>query len=278
MSKSDPTTRQWLRTAAVRVHTGSSRLVLHAARRAIARARALYTPARAWLSRSSGLKWCAKVALLIAAAAITRKIGTVILGGAYRQIASGAWWGLLWTAAIVWVIAAYRVGHPGWKPKQPVTPEAGAKAEGQAEDTDAQEKTEAPPAQPHGPLPVSPVGLVAAVRDIGTPNAQLVPLAAHLGTTTDAVRAAAATLGWPVKDVRMEGRSASAGLRWDEAPTPPPLAPSSTGVAAGHAADDNDDDNPEEGGRKGTRVRHIGQGGRVVTDPAETVRHHKITG
>jgi hypothetical protein len=94
-----------------------------------------------------------------------------------------------------------------------------------------------------------------------TPHAQLKPLAEHLGTTTDAVRATAAGLGWAVKDVRMQGRSASAGLRWDEAPSPEQAYPSPGVVGAGQPADDNDDD----------RVRAV-----LVQDRENPVRTHVV--
>lgn len=275
---SAPTTVQWLRTAAVRISTGSGRLSAHLARRTVARARALYPRLRAWLARSTGLKWWLKIGVLVGAAALARKLAVAVLGGVYLRIESGAWAPLLWITALAWTIAAYRAGRPGWKPKTP------AAAAEKPDDTPAPEDqalaeaaAEQPPAGPPPVSPVSPVALVAAVRDIGTPHAQLRPLAEHLRTTTDAVRAAAAALGWPIKDVRMEGRSASAGLRWDEFPSPDRAYPSRGVVGAGERADDNDDDSPEEEPREGFRVERIGHGGRLVTDPAETVRHHKIT-
>ncbi|MEV0441824.1 hypothetical protein AB0I84_05935 [Streptomyces spectabilis] len=271
-----PTTVQWLRTAGVRIYTGSGRLTIHLGSRAATRARALCTRLRDWLGRSSGLKWCLKVGALIGAAVLARKIGAAVLGSVYVRVESGAWAPLLWITALAWTIAAYCAGRPGWEPKTPA-----AVAE-KPDDTPASEDeaptkagAEQPPA---GPPSVSPVALVAAVRDIGTPHAQLRPLAEHLGTTTDAVRAAAAALGWPVKDVRMEGRSASAGLRWDEGPSPDRAYPSRGVVGAGQRADDNDDDSPEEGPREGLRVEDIGHGGRLVTDPTETIRHHKVRG
>ncbi|MEU8956035.1 hypothetical protein AB0C93_17225 [Streptomyces sp. NPDC048518] len=91
------------------------------------------------------------------------------------------------------------------------------------------------------------------------------------------MRAAAAAQGWPIKDVRMAGRSASAGLRWDEVPTLPPLEPSPGVAGAGERADDNDDDSSGEGDEEGLRVEAIGHGGRLVRDPAHTVRHHKTS-
>ncbi|APY88185.1 hypothetical protein DCW30_05800 [Streptomyces alfalfae] len=271
---SAPTTVQWLRAAAGRICIGSQRLAVHLSRRLVARARALYARIRGWLSSSSGLSRWLKVALLVLAYMLLRKIVLGVAGGIYRRIESGAWSWMLWPAALLWLIAAYRAGHPNWKPKAPAAAAAAEEPEPEAEQppTSATSTTEQPPA---GPPPVSSVALVAAVRDVGTPHAQLRPLAEHLGTTTDAVRAAAAGLGWPVKDVRMAGRSASAGLRWDEAPSLPPLDPSPGVVGAGQRADDNDDDRREEGAGEGLRVKAIGHGGAIVYDPAETIRHHK---
>ncbi len=272
---SAPTTVQWLRAAAGRISTGSQRLAVHVARRTAARARALYQRIRAWLGSSTGLSWWLKVAVLVLAFMLLRKVFLGITGGVYRRIESGAWSWMLWPAVLLWLIAAYRAGHPDWKPKAPA-PAAAAAEEPEPKDehppADVASDTEQTPA---GPPPVSPVALVAAVRDIGTPHAQLRPLAEHLGTTTDAVRAAAAGLGWPVKDVRMAGRSASAGLRWDEVPSLPPLDPSPGVVGAGQRADDNDDDGTGGGREKRLRVEAIGQGGAIVYDPAETIRHHK---
>lgn len=269
---SAPTTVQWLRAAAGRVCIGSQRLAVHLARRLLARTRALYERIRDWLGASTGLSWWLKAAVLVLAVILLRKIVTGIAGGVYRRIESGAWSWMLWPAVLLWLIAAYRAGRPDWKPKTPAAA-AAEEPEPEAENPPAS-ATSSTEQTPAGPPPVSPVALVAAVRDIGTPHAQLRPLAEHLRTTTDAVRAAAAGLGWPVKDVRMAGRSASAGLRWDEAPSLPPLDPSPGVVGAGQRADDNDDRRGERSG-EGLRVEAIGQGGAIVYDPAETIRHHK---
>ena len=99
------------------------------------------------------------------------------------------------------------------------------------------------------------------MREVGTPHAQLKPLAEHLRTTTDAVRAAAAGMGWAVKDVRMQGRSASAGLRWDEVPSPEQAYPDPGVVGAGQLADDDNDD----------RVRAL-----LVQDQKNPVRTHVV--
>jgi hypothetical protein len=262
---------QWVRQAAQRISLGSSRLAAHLGARAVHRARGVWRRVSGWLSAGQGLGWALRLAVLLGAAAVLRKIVTGAGGGMYEAVADGRAPWLLWGAAIGWVIGAYRVGHPDWKPK-PLPSDEPADAEPETdEEQPAAEQT------PTGPPPVSPVALIAAVRDVGTPHAQLKPLAEHLGTTTDVVRAAAAGVGWPVKDVRMAGRSASAGLRWDEAPALPPLGPVSGVVGAGQGADDNDDDSGGEGPGEGVQVRRT-DGGLIIYDLADTVRHQKVRG
>jgi hypothetical protein len=246
---------QWLRTATDRVSDGSRRIGARIVGRVL----------RALGDRIGRWPWWVQIAL--AYAALLR--GPALLAGlgdrVHTQVESGAWSGLLTVSAVLWVVAAYRVG--GRPELAPAEPEA---------DEQEQEADTPPVATSPGSLPVSPVALVAAVRDVGTPHAQLKPLAQHLGTTTDAVRATAQGMAWAVKDVRMAGRSASAGLRWDECPSPEQVYPSPGVVGAGQPADDNDDDTIESGAQKGFRVVPIGQSGTVVHDPAETIRHHKV--
>lgn len=204
------------------------------------------------------MAWLVRVAVLLGVAWVLRKIATTLAVGLARTVADGGAPWLMWGAAVVWIAAAYRCGRPGWEPKQSPEDEA------PAADGDDAPTASAPAEWP----PISPVELVAAVRDIGTPHAQLKPLAAHLRTTTDAVRAAAAAQGWPVKDVRMQGRSASAGLAWP----PPELPPLGGVVGAGQRADDNDDDSGGEGPEKGLRVVRT-ESGLTVYDLAE--RHRR---
>jgi hypothetical protein len=222
---STPTTREWLRTAADQVSVGSQRLI----------ARSIGRTYRATAARVS--RWPGWVRLGLAVLVLLRGPGLLARAGdqVHERVESGAWSGFLTVSTIVWVAAAYRAGRGDDVPPEPPPAEPGA------DETEGAEP--APPVeQPPGPPPVSPIQLVAAVREVGTPHAQLKPLAEHLGTTTDAVRAAAAGMGWAVKDVRMQGRSASAGLRWDEAPSPEQAYPSPGVVGAGQTADDNDDD------------------------------------
>lgn len=240
-----PTTVQWLRAAVSRVAIGSGRRADQVASGVVRRVSRAYDRASGWVREASGFAMLFRLGLLVAAAALLRRMAVAVGGAVCRHLEDGS--RLLWVAALWWIVAAYRAGADGWEPKAQVSaqPEASADEVEAAASEAADEPAATVKSEPPAP-PFSDVALVAAVRDIGTPNAQLVPLAEHLATTTDAVRAAAARLGWPVKDVRQTGRSASAGLRWDEAPTPPPIAPSpapSSGVVgAGQETDDNDDD------------------------------------
>ncbi|EGX60112.1 hypothetical protein SZN_09326 [Streptomyces zinciresistens K42] len=238
-----PTTQQWLRTALHRIRTGSARRTLYLATWTVHRGRRAWHRTADWLAQGSGTGWLLRLAVLLAAAAVLRKAGTALACSLYTRIEGG---GAPWIpagAAAWWIVSAYRAGRDGWTPKRPAIPtpaEAGPHQE-QEQDAAAQEQPAPAAEQPAAPA-LRPVALVAAVRDIGTPHAQLKPLAEHLGVSTDAVRDTAAALGWPVKDVRQTGRSASAGLRWDECPSPALADPSPSVVAAGQPTDDNDDD------------------------------------
>ncbi|MEH0574326.1 hypothetical protein QBA54_07480 [Streptomyces sp. B21-108] len=268
---SAPTTMQWIRQAGHRIGTGSGRLAALLASGTLRRGRTVWRRCTGWLGESTGLAWLLRAGLLLLAAMAVRKVGTAVATGVYERAASGAAPGLLWGTAAVWVIAAYRVGREGWTPKeQPEPADAGTREE------PATEADEPTPAAAPAERPVMLGELVRAVQSIGTPHAQLVPLAAHLGVTTDAVRATAARAGWEVKDVRMQGRSSTHGLRADEAPPLPSPAPSRAVVGAGQPADDNDDDRGGGGRGEGLRVEAIGQAGVVVHHPAEVVRHHLL--
>jgi hypothetical protein len=266
-----PSTMQWIRQAGQRIATGSGRLATHLASRALHLGRRVWQRSAGWLGEASGLGWLLRLALLVFALAVVRKVAAAVGGGLYAAVDDGRAPGLMWGMAGLWVVAAYRCGRDGWKPKRPVSEQPTG---GEQPEPDGQEQQAAAPA---GPPPVSPVALIAAVRDIGTPHAQLKPLAEHLGTTTDAVRAAAAGMGWPVKDVRMAGRSASAGLRWDECPSPDQDDPSPGVVGAGERADDNDDDSDRDDPREGIAVRRT-DGGLIIYDLADTHRRRGIVG
>lgn len=273
---SAPSTVQWLRAAVHRIAVGSGRRATYLAAWILHRGCRIWARATGWLGEGEGFGWLLRLAGLLVAAAILRKVAVAVALGIYHRVENGGAPWLMWGAAVCWTVSAYRAGAKDWKPKRPAAPAPVDEEQEQAppEDEVGGEEQTATVEQPKPP-PVSPVALVAAVRDVGTPHAQLKPLAEHLGTTTDAVRAAAAGVGWPVKDVRMQGRSASAGLRWDDCPSPPPVAPFEASSVQVRAADDNDDDRPGEGHQKGLRVEAIGQGGTVVRHPADTARHHQ---
>jgi hypothetical protein len=271
-----PTTMQWLRTAARRISRGSSRLAWLLARRitrrGVAHGRRMWRGATAWLAAASGLNWLLRAAILGGVVLLARHAAPHLAHALAHHAGRAS--GLMGPAVLVWLIAAYRVGRDDWEPpaddpveEQPARPAA---ADGEQLGL-ATEKT------PTGPAPVPPASLVAAVRDIGTPHAHLKPLADHLRTSTDAVRAAAAGMGWPVKDVRMRGRSSTAGLRWDDCPSPAPDSPSPGVVGAGQRADDNDDDADGEGPGKGVRVVRT-DGGLIVYDLADTHRRRGVVG
>ncbi|WP_206316239.1 hypothetical protein [Streptomyces sp. C1-2] len=263
-----PTTGQWLRAAAHRISRGSSRLAWLLARRisrrGVAYGRRVWRGATAWLAAASGLNWLLRAAILAAGVLLARH-AVPHLGHTLARHAGRAS-GLMGPAALAWLVAAYRVGRDGWEPpadqtEQPVETAAVA--------------GEQP--QPASRSAVSPAELVATVRDIGTPHAQLKPIAEHLRTSTDAVRAAAAGMGWPVKDVRQTGRSASAGLSWDDCPSPALATPSPGVVGAGQRADDDNDDTSGEGPGKGVRVVRT-DGGLIVYDLADTYRRRGVVG
>lgn len=252
---SAPTTREWLRTAVDRVAVGTRRLAARTIGRLI----------RVVQGRVGGWPWWVQLALAYLALLRGPQLLASVGDRIHERVESGAWTGVLTASALLWIVAAYRAGRDDWQPEPQIEPD-------QADGTEDRPQATTRP----GPPPVSPVALVAAVRDIGTPHAQLKPLAEHLGATTDAVRAAAAGVGWPVKDVRMEGRSSSAGLRWDDCPSPTILAPSPSVVGAGQPADDNDDDASGEGGEKGLRVVPLGYEAQIIYDSRDTVRHHTV--
>lgn len=269
---SAPSTVQWLRAAVTRIAVGSGRRATYLSAWAVHRVRRVWARAVGWLSEGVGLGWALRLVVLVGLAALLRKIAMGLVVGMYHRVEDGGAPRLLWGAALWWIVSAYRAGVDGWKPKRPAVP-AGEPSAEEPEEAPASPAEQAP-AAPAGPWPVSPTELVAAVRDVGTPHAQLVPLAQHLGTSTDQVRATAAGMAWAVKDVRQDGRSASAGLRWDECPSPSEVHPSSTVVGAGRPADDNDDDTGGEGPRKGIRVERRDDG-LTVYDLAD---HHRRRG
>ncbi|MGW2261433.1 hypothetical protein ACWCXE_27065 [Streptomyces sp. NPDC001780] len=277
---SDQTTAQWLRTAAERIARGSTRLCLVYARRTamkiVEKGRSWWAGITGWLGEVTGLAWAARIALLVVGALILRKLALGLLGGMAALVDSARW--LLWPAAVVWVIAAYRVGHPDWtppadtepedQPKEPekeVEPEDSGDDQEQPADTEPVSLTKAPP---EPPLP-SLQDIRETLTRVGTPHAHISVLAEDLSTTPERIREALAKWDIPVEPVRMRGRGSSTGIRGDRYPAPPPAQgpPSEAVVAAGQPANNNNDNAP-------TVVRREGM--LIITDPADHHCHHDV--
>jgi hypothetical protein len=274
---SAPTTVQWLRAAVHRIAVGSGRRATSIAAWAARRARGIWSGARAWLDEGTGLGWLLRLALLVIAAAITRKIATAVALAVYHRTADGRAPLLCWGLAAWWIVSAYRAGADGWEPKQRTQKPAEEEKQEPASEATAEEDSEPGVEQPPaGPLLPSLLDLRIALARVGTPHAHIAALAAHIGTTPERVREALD--GWeiPVEAVRMQGRGTSTGVKGGPA-VHPALTPGSDiadGVAAGQPS--NNDNNNADGAEpeEGLRVQAIGVGGRLVHDPADVVRRH----
>ncbi|MFF6829627.1 hypothetical protein [Streptomyces longwoodensis] len=265
-----PSTMQWIRQAAQRISLGSTRLTAHLGARAAHRGRGVWRRASGWLSAGHGVGWALRLAVLLGVAALLRKIVTAVGGGVYAAVADGRAPWLLWGAAIGWVIGAYRVGHPAWKPKTPA-PDAEPATDEQPDDA-PHEDPEDVSARP--PLPTFH-HLCEALDRVGTPHAHIAALAEDLGTTTEQVRVALDRCGVAVEPVRMRGRGSSTGIKGGSLPTPRP-APEGV-VGAGQPANNDNNNADEDRPREGVHVRRT-DGGLIIYDLADTVRHQKVPG
>jgi hypothetical protein len=122
-----PTTMQWLRTAVNRIRIGTGVLARSLIQRGHKaghnRARGLGQVIRGWLGESTGLldsvvRW----GMLAAAVWVASVIGRLTLGMGAHALAGARW--LMWPAATVYVVAAYRSGDPEAK----LQPEEGSDA------------------------------------------------------------------------------------------------------------------------------------------------------
>ncbi|MFF7851906.1 hypothetical protein ACFZDF_30605 [Streptomyces sp. NPDC007910] len=271
---SAPTSAQWLRAAARRIAKGSEILALERTKRLIGWVRSVWARTMTWLGEASGIAWVVRLAVLLGAAWLLRKIALGIAGAVARRLEATP--SLMWIALALWLIAAWRAGDP----KRP------APAVAEAEE----------PAAEEGPLAGMTVDEIRAllIDMLGTDaQVHLKVLAERLtGATrrpweTADVRAAVERAGGQVeKGVRMPGRTPSTGVRRktlpDPSPTPPPppvegvvvagQEPSTGAATATPTAPATP--TPERGEER--RAQPIGQGGVVVHDPAETVRHHAV--
>jgi hypothetical protein len=265
---STPSTMQWIRGAGTRVSTGSSRLMVHLARRAVAFGRRRYEAIAAWVGKSTGVWWLAKVAFLLLVASRARIVLFAVAERVNERAHSGAWGGLLFTAAGLWLIAAYRAGHPDWEPKQRPKPEEPADETGTEEQPD-----DAVEQLPDAAALPTFHQLCEALARVGTPHAHIAVIAEDLGTTPERVRDALDRCGVSVEPVRMRGRGSSTGIKGGSLPAPRPARDGV--VAAGHPAN-NDNNTPDDLTQEGLRVEPIGLSGTVVRDPADIVRHHSV--
>ena len=210
---SAPTTVEWLRAAVTRIGVGSGRLSAHLGRRTFAFAHRRSVAAKGWVEASSGFDKGFRLALLAGAVLLVRKVATAIGKWAYHRIESGAWGPLLFLAAGVWIVAAYRCGRPDWKPKQRQA-EAAPEAEPEGGEGLAEE---APAVSVEKPLLPGLSDLRIALARVGTPHAHLAVLAADIGTTAERVREALEKWQIPVEAVRMQGRGTSTGVKGGDA-------------------------------------------------------------
>ncbi|MFI7239688.1 hypothetical protein [Streptomyces cyaneofuscatus] len=225
------TTAQWCRAAARRISRGSSRLATLAGQRAARTGGRRWSAITGWVGAASGLAWVLRVAALILAALVLRKVAFSVAAGLTARADSARW--LLWPLAIAWIIAAYRTGHPDWTPnEQPEQPADSDEPATQETDEDTQ-----PGSAPEAFLPHLQ-DLREAVWKVGTPHAHITALAADLNTTPDRVRESLTKWGIPVEPVRMRGRGSSTGVKGDHFPAP--ATPPGGVVAAGQPANNND--------------------------------------
>ncbi|MGW2837327.1 hypothetical protein ACWCWD_06400 [Streptomyces sp. NPDC001493] len=265
---SDQTTAQWLRTAVERIATGSSRICLVCARqlaqRLLSKGRAWKEGVTDWVGEAEGHDKVFRIGLLLGGALILRRAGGGLLVPLGHAVQSPTARWLLWPAAAVWIVAAYRIGHPDWTPKASPTQDRGADepAEAPAEDDAVEPDEPTAPEAPPAPAGPSLRDLHNALARIGTPHAHITALAEALDTTPELVREALGAAGVPVEAVRMRGRGSSTGVRGGSIPTPLPAQKGASDdvVAAGQPANNNDN-NTERGFR-------------IEQDPDNPVRHH----
>ncbi|MFD3802628.1 hypothetical protein ACFWTC_03145 [Streptomyces sp. NPDC058619] len=247
-----PTSRAWAQAAAARLTLGSKRLTSHLTRRIAAWIRNTWQRTMAWLSDATGLAWAVRLCVLLAAAWILRKVGVSIAAAAARRIEASAW--LLWPALALWIIAAWRAGHPDWKPRP--APAAAEEPEPEAEPETVSL------AKDH---PVGPTldDVLAAARKLGTPHVHLAAIERHIKAPRGTVRPVLVEAGIPISDVRMKGAGTSTGIQDSDIPPLSSPSPEGVGGVVGAGQDANNNSN-------NIRVTRSAGGAQVtVTDLAE---------
>ncbi|MEU9000521.1 hypothetical protein [Streptomyces sp. NPDC048551] len=232
---SAPTSREWVQAAAQRLTLGSKRLTAHLTRRAAAWIRDTWRRTNGWLSDATGIAWALRLAALLAAAWLLRRIGVSVAAAAARRLDSSAW--LLWPALGLWLIAAWRAGHPDWAPGP--APAAAEVPEPEPEPAPVSLAKEHP-----GPAGPTLDDVLAAARALGTPHVHLAAIEERLQAPAGTARRVLTEAGIPIADVRMQGRGTSTGVRGSD--IPPLSSPSPEGVVgvvgAGQDANNSNND------------------------------------
>ncbi|MFB6813101.1 hypothetical protein ACFCV8_00940 [Streptomyces sp. NPDC056347] len=295
---SEQTTAQWLRAAGNRIATGSSRICLicarRAAKKATAKGRSAYDGIKDWLGESEGIAWLIKVAMLVGGGLVLRKVLLSLFTGLGALAQSDSWRWLLWPAGAAWLIAAYRIGHPDWKPpadpvdEQPASAEKEAPAEETPPTAEVPETpTEAPPAdQPHPSITMTSSQVGRLLHDVYTEGSgvHLAALAERLDQAEFMGHPAAR---WATRDVRVLLTRHSIRIR-PGVRVPPvggregvhkedflPLLSTAPGdpvvavVAAGQSNNNNDNNNTSTTHREGVTITLTDD----ETNPARTHVH-----
>ncbi|MFI1889836.1 hypothetical protein [Streptomyces jumonjinensis] len=276
-----PTTKEWLRAAAGRLSAGSQELTRTLLRKIIKWVRKTWKRTMDWLSDATGIAWAVRLAVLLAAAWLLRKIGVGIAGAAARRLDASPW--LMWPALGLWIIAAWRAGHPD---------KLAEAAKKRAEKKDKKPAADTPAGPSEGPAKNMTIDQIRTLLHTAfgdDDQAHTAVLAERLAQITGEewtaayVRAAAQAAGATVeKGVRMPGRSPSTGIRRatvpapspDPSPTPPP-GPVDGVVVAGQK--------PATGAATATPTGPAtappevpGEGFTITADPANPHRHHVV--
>ncbi|MEU4947709.1 hypothetical protein [Streptomyces lavendulae] len=254
-----PTSAQWIRAAAARLTLGSQRLAEHLVRRTAAWVRSVWTRTRKWLDDASGIAWVVRWVVLLVAVWELRKIGVNVAAAAARRLDRSP--GLLWLALGLWLIAAWRAGHPDWKPR----PAPAAAEEPEPEPEEESETVSLAKEHPAGP---SLEDVLAAARTLGTPHVHLAAIDERVKAPAGTARRLLTEAGIPIADVRMQGRGSSTGVRGADIPPLSYPSPGGVGDAVGAGQRANNDNN------NGLRIEE-GAGMTIIRDPSER-RAYKV--
>lgn len=177
------------------------------------------------------------------------RFGGTVFGASMAWTAVQASPGLMWVAAGGWCIAAYR-------------------AEEEPDEGDDEEDGE--------PDPVTTDEFIELLHDalgdakgvhLSTLAERLADLEPGRRWDTAAVRQLATDAGVPVTDSVRVGGSVSTGIKRKDAPPPTPLGAAVVGSSAGQ---------PATATTTALRAERIGEGGRLVRDPADAARREPV--